>query len=1125
MGFKGNQFSIPVLTLVLSLCCTGFLPAQKKDDIRFERFTIEQGLSSDRVFSITQDNQGYIWVGTEAGVCRYDGYTFSVYRNIPGDSTSLVNNQVNALKADRSGTLWIGTQNGLSRFNAVTETFNNINHITGDNHTLPGRVVKTILESTSGVLWFGTDNGLARYEPETGHFISNWQSGGREASLEGVSITSISEDKNGSLWIGTNNRGLIKFDPSTSKTELYNDPEISGASFPTTNVSKVLVASSGEIWIGFLPQAGLGRYNPVTRDFKLYKQDSVKYRDFWNYISDIIETRDHTIWVGTFLGGGGESGLHRYDAGTDQFIKHTHSPFNPASLSWAYVQTIFEDRYHNLWVGTSRGLNKADLKRWQMGLVIVNAKDTRNLVNNFYAIEEVDDDLYWLGLDGDGLIEWDRKADTKKHLDPINIRLHEGIHALQKDTDGSIWIGLSGKGLVKYDRNTRKSTSYINQPAKNNSVSGNFITDLLLDRTGTLWIATSDGLSRFNRDKGDFTTWRHDEKTPGMTGNSLSTLFEDSHGYIWIGTKEHVYDPSATVSTGLMRFDPKTGSFKSYRHDQADTSSLSSDAVRCIGEDRNGNIWVGTNNGLNRLDPNTDKFDLFLQSDALPDPNVIGILVDNQGILWLSTLKGISRFDPATKVFRNYTSADGIQAYRYNENSFYKTRQGELIFGGIAGANYFQPSEISQEPVIPGILISRFLKQNIPFRTDRPIDKIEKINLKWNDNSIGFEYVAINYRTSAQTLYQYKLDGFDKKWIAAGTRRYVNYTNLPAGDYTFRVRAINSEGVKTEQDATLAVKISPPFWLTWYAFVFYGLLVLLSAFSLDRYQRHRLIARERERSKDRELEQAHEIEKAYTELKATQSQLIQSEKMASLGELTAGIAHEIQNPLNFVNNFSEVGNELIDEMNEELAKGNLDDVKAISADLKQNLEKINHHGKRADSIVKGMLQHSRASNGVKEPADINALADEYLRLSYHGLRARDKSFNASFNTDFDETIGKISIIPQDIGRVLLNLLTNAFYAVTEKKNLDIKDYEPMVSVSTKKAGNRIEIIVRDNGNGIPPQVLDKIFYPFFTTKPTGQGTGLGLSMSYDIITKGHQGELKVKTEQDQGSEFIIILNS
>jgi len=304
------------------------------------------------------------------------------------------------------------------------------------------------------------------------------------------------------------------------------------------------------------------------------------------------------------------------------------------------------------------------------------------------------------------------------------------------------------------------------------------------------------------------------------------------------------------------------------------------------------------------------------------------------------------------------------------------------------------------------------------------------------------------------------------------------------------------------------------------------IITLIAVFSTIGFLLYR---NNRQKQKTNQALQAknRKIEQTLKELKSTQSQLIQSEKMASLGELTAGIAHEIQNPLNFVNNFSELSNELIDEMSEELDKGDLEEAKAIATDIKQNLEKINHHGKRADGIVKGMLQHSRLSSGQKEPTDINTLCDEYLRLAYHGLRAKDKSFNADFKTDFDPTIPKTNIAPQDIGRVILNIINNAFYAVNERKNTAGNEYSPTVTITTTAtklpSGDLgVKISIQDNGNGIPEKIKDKIFQPFFTTKPTGSGTGLGLSLAYDIV-KAHGGEIKVESKEGEGSEFVILL--
>jgi len=422
----------------------------------------------------------------------------------------------------------------------------------------------------------------------------------------------------------------------------------------------------------------------------------------------------------------------------------------------------------------------------------------------------------------------------------------------------------------------------------------------------------------------------------------------------------------------------------------------------------------------------------------------------------------------------------------------------------------------------------------------------------YSDNSFIFNYSTLNYKDPKSAIYQHKLEGYDLDWSKSSNLQFSEYQNVPPGDYIFKVIAIDKEGSKTNQ-VTYAFTISPPFWQTWWAYSFYvfllgGFLYSIRKFELKRQRKNtairesqlraeaaelqtkaaeaqsRVIQAENDR-KSSELEQAKEIEKAYTELKATQAQLIHSEKMASLGELTAGIAHEIKNPLNFINNFSEISTELLDEMQTELnSDGNRnEDVKVIVNNLKQNLEKINQHGKRADSIVKGMLMHSRGTSGEKVLTNINDLLDQYVTLAYHGLRAKDKEFNITIEKEYDDTLQKINVIPQDISRVFLNIINNACYAANEKKQESGNDYIPILKVSTKNLQNKVEIRIRDNGNGIPADIIDKIFQPFFTTKPTGEGTGLGLSLSYDIVTKMHGGELKVETKINKGSEFIIQL--
>jgi signal transduction histidine kinase len=538
---------------------------------------------------------------------------------------------------------------------------------------------------------------------------------------------------------------------------------------------------------------------------------------------------------------------------------------------------------------------------------------------------------------------------------------------------------------------------------------------------------------------------------------------------------------------------------------------------------------LATLNNLIRFDPVTEKIEKFGQKDGLPSNTVNSIIEDLQGNLWISTSGGLSKLNKnALKDkwnFVNFDMKDGLQRFSSSKASWI-SKDGEIVFGSNDGVISFFPGKINE--VKPDIVIEDIKVSDVSLKSDTAVVKLEKsimkldeLDLSYNQNNISFEFASIHFSRPENNKIIYKLEGFNKHWISTD-RNLASFTNLEPGEYTFTVKGSNGDGIWNDVGKAILINIYPPWWKTWWAYVFYSILFLALVFLFDRIQRRRHIENERAQAQEKELEQAKEIEKAYHKLQNTQNQLIQAEKMASLGELTAGIAHEIQNPLNFVNNFSDVSNELIDEMIGEIEKGNSDEAKTIAHDVKQNLEKINHHGKRADAIVKGMLQHSRTSSGVKEPTNINALADEYLRLAYNGLRAKDELFNATMKTEFDESIGKIEVIPQDIGRVILNLITNAFYAVTEKKKLLGADYEPVVSVSTKKINGKVEVKVKDNGNGIPANVLDKIFQPFFTTKPTGEGTGLGLSLSYDII-KAHGGELKVETKEGKGTEFIIIL--
>ena len=611
-------------------------------------------------------------------------------------------------------------------------------------------------------------------------------------------------------------------------------------------------------------------------------------------------------------------------------------------------------------------------------------------------------------------------------------------------------------------------------------------------------------------------------KLPGSntSSNSVNTIYDSSKFGIWLLT-----------DNGLFLYDYSTAKVERYGFDPKKGDVLKSQDINSLYVDKEGVLWVGTwNGGLNKYNIKTGKTKYYTIKDGLPSMGIQGILPDEKNkALWLSTFEGMSRFSISEDQFNNFSTEDGIQGRLFADGSYLKTSNGLMVFGGQNGITVFNPNDITKNSTPPKVFITDFkigdisLFVNNDSLTKNVPNKKENIVLQFNQNNLSINYIGIHYANPANNKFAYKLENYDDSWREVGNIRMAYYYNLPPGDYTFRVKAANSNGVWNETGASISFSITPPWWRTWWAYAIYGLLFIVVIFSIDRFQRKRLLEIQRVKAKEIELAQAKEIEKAYHKLKETQSQLIQSEKMASLGELTAGIAHEIQNPLNFINNFSDVSNELIDEMKDEFKKGDINQGFAIADDISKNLEKINYHGKRADGIVKGMLQHSRVGNNVKEPTNINALADEYLRLAYHGLRAKDKSFNAELETHFEINLPKINVIPQDVGRVLLNLFTNAFYATHQKQKTANGEYKPCVSVTTAQKNEIVEIIVKDNGMGIPDAIKDKIMQPFFTTKPTGEGTGLGLSLSYDIIVKSHGGTIIIDSIENEYTIFTIRL--
>ncbi len=1096
-------------------------------EISFNKVTLNEE-TLNVITGITQDLQGNIWFGATvtsgSGLFLFDGFQVKSISNQYLNHGSLTTGRVECLYADKIGNIWVGTfGSGLEKFDPKSGNFTHYIHDDKDSFSISGNIITAILEDHDGFLWVGTDyNGLNRMDPKTGKFTHFRHKENDPGSLSFDQVRVIYEDKEGVLWIGTgapfkspenpdNKGGLNRFNRETGQFTRYMHDKKNPNSLADDRVRAILEDSYGNFWVG---TAGDGlhtmdrttgkierhSYDPVhpERLSRPALKNNISYAD--DHITFITEDSKRTIWIGTY-----ENGMIRYDPATKKIIYYAAQKDNAGSLVDSTTWSLFTSREGVMWMSTwLGGLYRFDPSHQN---VFHNRLDNKGGLNSFL---EEPGPVQYLGTDS-GLLRIDAK--NKKSSFFVHDAKKQGsisnntVMAIYKDKENRIWVGTPA-GLNLFNPDNQSFTSYKHDPKISSSLTNDLIIKLYEDAQSNFWVGTVRGFDRMNIEKGEF---RHYEPFPEDTvvggKNFVSDILEDSKHNLWMA-----FDHGG----GLHIFNPKTGNFKNY---------LSGHSVICIWQDSYDKLWAGAEDGLYSYNTGVDSFSIFTDPSTGSSMAVRGIVEANDKSLWITSLSAIYRINKQRNGVSRFGKGFGVQGV-LNYVASYKMQDGQLIFGDGTGYYSLYPGQINRNTKPPEIGLTDFRIAGLMIKSGTGSPLVEdllqakKIELNYDQNVFSFVFNIVHYTNPESNKARYRLENYDGDWRPAGSDRTAYYYNIPPGHYTFQIVAESGEGIRAEK--SIDIIIHPPWWQSWWAYCMYGLLVIAIIYSLHRIQKQRVIHAERERTRVRELAQAKEIEKAFNELKITQGQLVQAEKMASLGELTAGIAHEIQNPLNFMNNFSEVNTELIDEMKEELKLGNNKEAYNIAENIAENERKINSHGKRADAIVKGMLLHSRTNTGQKELSDINALADEYLRLSYHGLRARDNSFNATMKTDFDQTIGQLNIIPQDIGRVFLNLYNNAFYAVSEKKKQLADGYMPTVSISTKKVNDKLEIRVQDNGNGIPQKVKEKIFQPFFTTKPTGQGTGLGLSLSYDIV-KAHGGEIKVNTREGEFTEFVIQL--
>ncbi len=1093
----------------------------------------------DVSFAIAEDREGAIWMSSPAYGLMHCPKGGKVFKTISvaytgGQDFSKQELQISSMYADSTGIIWINSRNGLYKYNPKTRAFKTIIEY--------GRTINDVWNSWDqirqdheGNIWVANNTkGILKFRGISDVFDTVHISGQvriKDASFA-ISLTNLTIDRSGIFWLGSLNHGVLKYDPVSQSFSSYEHNAFNPVSMSPGGAFSLHASQKkpGLVYVGTRGY-GLNIFDREKGTFRQFRYKAVE--DFFGgSVRSILEAADGSLWIGTW-----GDGLIKTDENYREIKRYVFQSNSPASLSNGQVRVLKHDSDGSVWIGTDGGVNILDPQTGQFKRMV-------SVESNTYPkalISQVEK----MKVSVPNKILIDKVTDNQDRTVTLHVSspgrylvmcVGEGDNTGMADFG---WI-LSGTKDTVWKMLDYGKTRYAGGGLKNRII----IEEIDLNPGAyTVHYKTDDShaFNQWNDSPPDETKLYGIAliKLVDEAGKPIRPLFEEQENDILLhGTSIADIEPGrkyiwvASRFNGLDRIDRATKKVRHYQNAPANNNSLSANQLADIYEDKHGILWIATSRGLDRLDPATETFIRYSEKDGLPTDLVMSILPGVNDEIWLGTQNGISqmiRNDALGKVtFINYNAADGIGGNTFIPLVATKTADGHLYFGGEHGVSAI--SDLKVNRIIPPIVLSNLFLSNqsvmdmgdrSPLRTS--LAEVEEITLAYDQNNISFEFTALHFVNPLKNQYAHMLKGHDQDWTY-DNRNFVTYTNLEPGEYEFRMRASNGHGVWNEKGRTIYITILPPWWRTWWAYTLYALLLVLFILVAVRLLQVRIKRMERERSRERLLQQGKEIEKAYTELKATQAQLVHAEKMASLGELTAGIAHEIQNPLNFINNFSEINKELLEEMQAELQENNYAEAIELAIMVAENEKKINDHGKRADGIVKGMLQHSRVSNSaVKEPTDINKLADEYLRLTYHGLRAKDKSFNATIKANLDETIKKVNIIPQDIGRVLLNLLTNAFYAVSEKSKQQIPGYEPTVTVTTAAAATGIVLTVADNGNGIPEENMDRIFHPFFTTKPTGQGTGLGLSISYDIITKGHGGELKAASSEGEGTIFSILL--
>ncbi|MDM8523618.1 two-component regulator propeller domain-containing protein [Desulfococcaceae bacterium HSG8] len=794
--------------------------AAMKAAIRFNRLTMEDGLSSGFVQAVLQDSQGFIWFGTRGGLNRYDGYSITAYHYNPQDANSLSGDYVTSLYQDSRGAIWIGTYgSGLNHFDPRTETFTRYQHDEADPGTLRGAVVDAIYEDRQGTIWAGTrQGGLNRFDQDSRAFTHYQPIRNDPHSLGGEYVTSIYEDDAGRLWIGTLGGGLNLFHPESQSFTRYQHDPAAPASLSHNEVTSVISAGAGLLWVG-TSGGGFNLFDPDAGTFTRFTTENSELSD--NRTVALLLDSQSLLWIGTE-----SKGLNRFNPKTNTFALYLPDPANPYSISGDYVMKMIEDSAGIIWFATfGDSVSKFDPLSNRFRHYYHDANNPNSLSNNrILSFQEDDAGMLWIGTDVGGLNRFDTRTGIFTRYPFIDGNLPETtdpqrlstdtVTCIEKDNAGRLWLGTWNGGLNTFDLAAETFTYYLADEDDPNALHSNTALSLHFDGESILWIGTDrKGLTKYDLTAETFTHYLADANNPNsLSDNTITDIYEDGEGILWLATRN-----------GLTRLDPSTETFTKYLPDENDLSKLSYPYVWRIHEDGDGALWITTRGGgLHKFDRATGQFNRYQKADGLPSNTLYCIYEDGQGCLWLSTTSGLTKFDPATETFRTYDVRDGLQANEFGWGGL-KTRNGEMLFGGANGFNMFHPATLPENTTPPPLVLTEFLLFNKPVPIDpegllpQKIQYVTNIALSPENSVFAFEFAALSYASPEKNQFAYKLEGLEQEWNTVDSaRRFAGYNSLSPDEYIFRVKAANNDGLWNDEGLSLHITVLPAWWQTWW---------------------------------------------------------------------------------------------------------------------------------------------------------------------------------------------------------------------------------------------------------------------------------------------------------------------